>query len=393
MRSNVLTTSFGFVFVLAGCSHSSSHEAADAPSLHDGDRPLDGTLDGSGSGGMTNPLALSCGVTTATFAPALCPAPSPPSGSATFCYRPQWPGVTGVSVLGGFGKPTDWTTPLVALADQGNGTWSATVPLTGGPFPYIFQVKGAADGVIGPNGTYVIDQINPSFVPAPTQSPYQRSNSQLTLPQVAAPIYHLTGAVQLNAEAQPCFIAVIDVGELLNGDMVLSEHGTANYIEVGPDGTFDFPMANGPAELNIKYPFGLSTTYPNPMTTPATGNARAEATIAGADMALATTDVTYATSAYAAMSPVSGSTETAPVAFAWSLIAGAADSYMSITATDIAGNDPAYTSGSGGSATTNSWDGKMNNGDMAVTGTTYYWATWQKKGIWNSESLEFAITY
>jgi hypothetical protein len=392
VRSNVMTTIFGFASLLAGC-HASTHEGADAPVVHDGDRPLDAVADGSGSSGMSNPLGLACSVTTATFAPALCPAPNPPSGSATFCYRPQWPGVTSVSVLGGFGQATDWTTPLTSLTEQGNGTWSATVPLANGSYPYIFQVKGGADGVIGATGTYAIDQLNPSFVPQPAKSPYPRSNSQLTVPQVAATIYHLTGAVQLNAEAQPCFIAVIDVGELLNGDMVLSEHGTANYVEVGADGTFDVPMANGPAELNIKYPFGLSTTYPNPMTTPATGNVRAEATIAGADMALATTDVTYATSAYAAMTPPPSSTEAEPVAFSWTLISGAASSYMSITATDIAGNDPAYTSGSGGSATTNSWDGKMNNGDMAVSGTTYYWATWQKKGIWNSESLEFAITY
>jgi hypothetical protein len=119
------------------------------------------------------------------------------------------------------------------------------------------------------------------------------------------------------------------------------------------------------------------------MTTPSVGVARGSATIGGA----AAADVTYATSAYAAMSPASGSTEAEPVAFAWSLIAGASDSYMSITATDIAGNDPSYTSGSGGSATTNSWNG------TATAGTTYYWGTWQKKGIWSSESLEFPITY
>jgi hypothetical protein len=301
--------------------------------------------------------------------------------------------VIGVDVLGGFGKTGDWTTPLVSLTAVGDGTWSATVPLSGGPFPYIFEVHGSTDNVISVN-QYAIDQTNPSFVPAPAQSPYQRSVSQLTLPQVAAPIYHLTGSVELSGEAQPCFVAEIDVGELdkPDSDEVLSEHGVANFVEIGADGTFDTPVADGPVLVNIKYPFGLSTTYPDPMTTPSLGVTRTTTTIAGADLALDAADFTYVTSAYAAMSPPSGTTAPAPIAFAWNLVAGATGSYMSITATNIAGSDPAYTSGSLGSAISASWDGTFNGGTKAVAGTTYYWGTWQQRDIWISESLEFPIT-
>jgi hypothetical protein len=191
--------------------------------------------------------------------------------------------------------------------------------------------------------------------------------------------------------AQPCFVAQIDVGELLKpGGGVLSEHGTANFVEIGSDGTFDVPLTNGPVLVNIKYPFGLSTTYPDPSLTPSLGVARTATTIAGADLQLDDADVTYPTSAYAALSPPTGTSASAPIPFSWSLVSGASGSYMSITATNVAGNDPAYTSGTFGAATSVSWDGKLNNGVIATPGT-YYWGTWQKRGIWVSESLELPI--
>ena len=369
---------------IVGCHHPSVANQPDAPGGV-ADAPADGAIG-------ANPLGLSCAVTTTAFAPAECPPPSGASGQATFCYRPQWPGVTSVEVLGGFGKTTDWTAPLVTLAAQGDGTWSATVPLTGGPYPYIFRVQGATD--ISRAVQFAIDQLNPSFVPAPAASPYKRSVSQLTLPQVAAPIHHLTGSVVQSGAAQPCFVAMIDVGELRKtGGAVLSEHGTANFVEIGPDGTFDVPVADGPVLVDVRYPFGLTTTYPDPMTTASIGDARTGATISGADVALEPTDVTYPTSGYAGMTPVGGTTAPVPISFAWTLAPNASGSYMSVTGTNIAGNDPLYTSGTFGAATTQTWDGSINSapGAMAKSGTTYYWATWQKRGMWVSESLELPI--
>ncbi len=383
MRS---ASSWSALWALLGssCSHSSPPETSDA-------QQVDGRADGDAATGSGNPLALTCAVTTSPFAPASCPAPAGTAGNATFCYRPQWPGVTAVDVRGGFGSADDWTTPLASLADQGDGTWAVTVSLTGGPYPYVFHVEGSTDGVIPSGGAFVLDQTNPSFVPAPPQAPNDRSVSELTLPQVPATIYHLHGSVALNAMPQPCFVASIGIGELLKpGGGVLSEHGVANFVEIGADGTFDVPLANGPALVNVTYPFGLTSAYPDPLTTPSIGNARTSTTIADADVTLEATDVTYATAAYQAMSPVSGTSQSPPIAFSWSPIAGASGSYMSITATDIAGNDPAYTSGASGSATTATWDGKFNNGVAAGSGT-YYWATWQQRGIWADEGLELPI--
>src|ERR1700733_6146142 len=357
LRRNSAMRSIVTLIALAamGCGHSASHDSIDAPQ----DLTDASAADAASS---TTPLGLTCAVTTTTFAPALCPAPPGTAGQATFCYRPQWPGVTSVDVLGGFGNADDWTAPLASLTDQGDGTWSVTVPLTGGPYPYIFHVLGSTDSVIPKVGEDFDDQTNPSFLPPPAASPSARSVSQLTLPQVAAPIYHLRGSVTLSGEAQPCFVAEIDVGELLKpgGDLVLSEHGTGNFVEIGADGTFDVPITDGPVLVNIKYPFGLTTSYPDPMTTPSLGVTRTTTTIADADLTLDPADFTYPTTAYAAMSPAAGTSQSPPIAFAWSLVDGASGSYMSITATNIAGNDPAYTSGTFGAATTQTWDGKLN---------------------------------
>ena len=359
-----------------GCNKSAAI-SADAPVIAS-DAPLD-------TAAASNPLGLSCAVTTATAA---CPAPPGDAGHATFCFRPQWPGVTSVDVLGGFGKADDWTNPLVSLVDQHDGTWTATVAIANGTYPYDFLAHGSTDSVLGANATYVIDQTNPAFVKPPGASKYKRSVSLLTVPQPQVAIHHVLGSVTLTGLAQPCFVAQVDVGELRDPQgHLISEHGTANFIEIGPDGTFDFPVADGGVLLDVKYPFGLTASYPDPMTTPSVGVARSSATVAGADVTLTPTDVTYMTSSYAAMTPVAG-TQTLPIAFAWTLGSDSAD-YMSITATSVAGNDPAYTT-TIGSATTSSWDGTLNNGMPAGTGT-YYWGTWQKRGVWMSQSLLFAF--
>src|SRR5438874_2437217 len=57
--------------------------------------------------------------------------------AVTFSYRPSWSGVTAVEVVGGFGQASDWTTPLASLTDVGGGTYSATVQLAAGAYPYL----------------------------------------------------------------------------------------------------------------------------------------------------------------------------------------------------------------------------------------------------------------
>jgi hypothetical protein len=367
------------IVVTFGCNHGS-------PATVDGN-DVDASADAPAI--TTNPLALACAATAMTYAPALCPPPSGAAAHAEFCFRPQWPGVTGVDVYVDRGGAGDWTMPFATLADQGDGTWAATTALPNGTYPYLFRVHGALDHVV-PDGQYLLDQINPAFVPAPANAPVKRSVSQLTVPQVAAPIHHVLGSVVVAGAPQPCFVVRFDVGELrMPGGGVISEHYTANIVESGGDGTFDLPVADGETIVNVRYPFGLLAAYPDPSITPAVGMTRMAPIVAGGDVALDPADVGYR--GYAQMTPVGG-TATLPVDFAWTLVDGATTTAVAVIGTNIAGNDPAYISTYGTTATA-TWDGAFGNGMLAKLGTTYYWGSWQKRGSWISESLLFPIAF
>ena len=383
----VMRTHLMCLVVSVGCHHNVD-EVVDASTSSDAGTIVDAPIQAS------NLLGLSCAATSPATQPALCPPPSGAAGEASFCFRPQWPGVTSVDVLVDRGNAADWTTPFVTLADAGDGTFRATVPLADGSYPYLFKVQGSADGVIK-NFQYALDQNNAAFVPDPTGSPIMRSASQLTVPQIASPIRHVHGTVVDNGVPQPCFVVMLDVGELTKpGGAALSEHYTANFVESASDGTFDFPVADGPAIVNVKYPFGLTTTYPDPMMTPSIGMARTSFPVAGADVTLDPTEIGYDHTSYTALSPTGNAS--LPVTFTWDTVAGASASAFAVISTNIAGNDPAYLSAYG-TATSMAWNGAFGNGVQAVLGTTYYWGSWQKRAgattTWTSESLLFPITF
>src|SRR5215469_2493409 len=134
----------------------------------DGGNASDGT--GGGDGGVS-PIALSCTTTTTAFAPSDCPAIVGTHGQATFCYRPQWPRVTSVSVyLSQNGQSSDWSAPFLTLTDDGSGTFkgTASIPDSSTGYPYVFKVQGDTDGVMKGATPYFNDQMNPTFMPAPT---------------------------------------------------------------------------------------------------------------------------------------------------------------------------------------------------------------------------------
>lgn len=361
---------------------------------HAGTTSVDASADATADGASASPLGLTC---AAAIAPNPCPAPAGTAGQASFCFRPGWSGVTGVDVYGKFGTATDWTAPFATLADDGSGTFVATVPLANGSYPYMFRIHGGADGVTR-DGSYVLDQTNPSFVPMVAGAPVQRSLSQITVPQTPSTIHHLRGTVSYAGAPQPCFVVQLDVGQLYKpGGAPLSEHYIANFVESGPDGTFDFPVADGPVIVNARFPFHLAgaTTYPDPMSTPAIGVARTGTKMAGADVTLDVVDVAYPHADYVALAPTTG-TATLPVTFNWSVVAGATSAAVSVIGTSIAGNDPAYIS-TYGTQTSESWDGTLLGGTHVVSGTTYWWGTWQKRTVgattWTEESLLFPIVF
>jgi hypothetical protein len=347
-------------------------------------------------------LAFTCFATTAVPAPNPCPAVTGQAGQASFCYRAQWAGVTSVDVFGGFGKATDWTTPFVSLTNDGTGTFTATTPLASGSYPYVFETHGSADNLVKDKHPF-LDQYNPVFVPNPPGAPDQRSVSQITVPQVATPIVHIKGSVLFQGVPQACYSIDLEAGENVVAGKVISEHDTANFTESAPDGTFDFPVAVGaPYGITVRFPFTLTADagYPNPSATPSVGIARATLTPA-ADIVLDPIDIVYPLADYAAMSPTGGSA-TLPVTFTFTVIPGSSEAYISVTSTDIAGNDPAYASPAG-SATSATWDGLFpapDGGSKEAGAGEYYWGAWQRRDPaedggtqWTEESLLFPIKF
>ena len=382
------------LLLAAGCSSaddSSSHDAqSDAPPANDATTDSGGG-DGGPSDAGSSPLALTCAPRPS---PSACPAPSGASGQASFCFRAEWAGVTGVDVyVGVTGQASDWSAPFMSLTNDGTGTFTGTKALANGSYPYLFRVYGSSDGVVAKT-QYLLDQENPAFTPAVLGAPLQRSMSLLTVPQPApAALHHFRGKVNWAGAPQPCFAVALDVGEMLkDGGGVLSEHTTANFAETAADGTFDFPVADGQVEAIVRYPFGLvaDAGYPDPTATPSIGVARTTTQMMGADIDLTSVDISYPAADYAAMQPRGDAA--LPITFTFTVVSGSTAAYASLASTNVAGNDPAWTS-KAGTATSAQWDGYFNNDAAASPNTTYWWGTWQKRATWNEESLLFPISY
>lgn len=352
--------------------------------------PNDGGTDSALSSDGSLPFACS-----PPAHPNPCPSPSGKSGEASFCYRPGWAGVTGVDVyVGVSGQPSDWSAPLLSLTNDGSGMFSATTKLADGSYPYVFRVHGTVDGLVK-DGTYLRDPENAAFQPTVTGAP-PRSLSVVTIPQTASPTHHLKGTVTYGGAAQPCYSVDLEVGELRNGSMVVSEHGTGAFTETAADGTFDFTVADGELGVEVRYPFGLTGTYPDPLSTPSLGMSRTGTVLMGSDQSLPSLDIAYPLADYAKMAPAPGAMTTLPVTFQFSIIPGSTLAQVSVTSTNIAGNDPAFASGFA-TSTSVMWDGTFGGkGGVAKTGTTYYWGTWQEasaKTGWTGESLLFPIVF
>jgi hypothetical protein len=349
---------------------------------------------------------LTCGVSHPPVTPNPCPAPSGTAGQVDFCFRPGWSGVTSVEVRGGFGQPTDWKAAFLTLTNDGTGTFTGHTALANGSYPYAFLVHGGDDHLTH-DPAYLLDQLNPQFVPAPPGAPgysagsmVPRSVSSVTVPQVASPTYHLRGSILYQGVPQPCFSVDLEVGEVVVSGLPKQEHNTANFAESGLDGTFDFPVAAGIAGLYIRFPFflsGAAAPYPDPGVTPLIAFA-ATNLVLGADKTLDALEVAYPD--YSKMAPTDGGA-TVPVTFLFTVIPGAAKAAVAVKPTNIAGNDPTY-SGPSGTTGMTVWDGTFAfpAGSMVVPGKTYYWGTRQSMTpktdggtAWSAESLLFPLTF
>jgi hypothetical protein len=393
--------------VMLGCGGGAGGDQADQAAPTDASVRVDGAQaldaasasDAGPSDDGATPLAFSCAATTKPLTNNPCPPMNATAGKVTFCFRPSFAGVTSVQLYGGFGQAGDWNDPFLTLADDGSGTFVAATTLATGAYPYVFHVTGSADTLFKGTQSFP-DQLNPSFVPAPSGDKSGRSASLVTVPLPATPpIYHLTGKVLFNGAPQPCYSVSVAAGELVT-DMGTSEKSEANFIETGTDGSFDFPVAAGPFGITVRYPFflaGANAAYPNPSVTPSLGYARTDSVTVSGDVAVAAIDMSYPD--YARMMPAFGGSATLPVTFGLSVIPGAGESSVAVIKTNIAGNDPAYW-GPFGTASTSTWNGAFGGSGNVVPGVTYYWGTWQRfdpkvagGATWTAESLLFPITF
>jgi hypothetical protein len=357
---------------------------------------------GSITDGATNPMAFTCAVSKSQVSPNPCPAPAGGSGKVSFCFRAQWAGVTSVDVIGGFGQSGDWSAAFLTLTNDGTGTFSGTTSLVDGSYSYLFRVVGSTDHIFT-NTAYLLDQEATQFAHLPAAAPIQRSGPIVTVPQSTTlpTLHHMRGKVVYNGEPQPCFTVWADVGELYkDGGSVLSEQSTANYMESGPDGTFDFPIASGPVMAVVRYPFmlsGLDAGYPSdPSQIAAIGYGRTGTNLATSDVTLDPIEVSYPAGDYAKMVPTGG-TASLPVTFDYSVVPASVSASVAVIGTNIAGNDPLYWSAFG-TSTSLTWDGGFGMGS-ATLGTKYWWGTWQKRTLsdagtdWSEESLLYPITF
>jgi hypothetical protein len=329
-----------------------------------------------------------------------------PASTVTFTYAPAWAGVTAVDVVGGFGLSTDWDPkqPLVKLAADATGTWTGTVQLPAGQYPYLFQVTGDADGPAG-LARYAIDPRLSAFVPCPMKSPsYDAKNanpcSQLTVPQGPADTLHpVTGKVLYGGQPSAGYLVEFE------RDEAMSHHYFANRIDSGADGTFSLMAAPGSYRVQILHPtlYTQSDTQRDPLTLKALRRAISASTAVRAPVALDPVEMQYLD--YPSLAPTG--TATLPTTFTFTVIAGAqkarAAVYGTANGTGKSIGDPWWTSATG-TATTASFDGtfttKQATETMVKAGESYFWGTWQLPApssasavAWSGESMVFAIKW
>jgi hypothetical protein len=363
--------------------------------------------------GGTPPRAfpVTCGALTAGALPPSCPPPSGTPGQADFCFRPSWPGVTTVEVFGAFGTSTDWKSAFATLQATSTGLFVGHAQIANGTYPYLFRVKGSTDDLIAYDipdqhtnrGLWMEDLQNSHFVQSPPGSPFYSSTplggmqkfvSSLTVPQVADAVHDLHGVVTFNGVPQPCYTIEVRAG----GPRAFYSLA-ANFAETGPDGTFHFAAADGPAYVTAQFPFYFDGDggYPQVSNTPVVGFAQTGAKVAGADTAIDPLDVFVD---YAPLSPPPNSTSVPlPVTFNFALPPNVKSAAVGVNSYTFPGGDPLVKYGPYGTATSFTFDGGGNYGPVTA-GKQYYWAVWENIHAthdggtgWNTQTLSLPITF
>lgn len=327
--------------------------------------------------------------------------------SVTFAYTPQWPGVTKVEVVGGFGQSTDWskTASLLTLTASGN-TYSGTAMLPPGQYLYLFRVTGDASAATPATyQRYAVDPLQPGFASCPAASPtYSKIDdnpcSQVTVTSAgtgtpATPV-HVTGSVTVAGAPAQSWMVVIEREE------PTSHHYFANRVTVGSAGTFDLVASAGNYRLQVQYPSLLSAT--DLERDPASLGALRRAI--SASFLLGTTPLTVPTpdlgfDQYALFAP-SGDAGSLPTSFTFETGEARLDVYGGPGDGGVETiGDPWFTSDEttdGGAVFGGTFDTAQATQDAAAAGTRYMWGTEQAFGAdasvaWTNQSMVLPIVW
>lgn len=326
------------------------------------------------------------------------------SDTMTFSYTPSWQGVRSVEVLGGFGQAGDWTTPLVTLTASGP-TFTGSVPLAPGQYPYVLHVIGDADAgaEAATLSRYVFDPASTGFVACPAASPtYTAANanpcSVASLPATAPMTLHVRGKVVQDGTPVAGYLV------LLEREEADSHHFFVDRVTTASDGRYDFAAAAGTYRVQVQHPQYEAKTdgqlAPDALTE--VRRSLSSSFAVAADVTLSNTEVAFHD--YAVFAP--RATATLPTTFAFGTGGGVA-AHLEIYGTRNHGagaeiGDPWYSGPATqtGSATfTGTFNTTKADEPTAVVGERYFWGIERRSVVdsaglsWTAQSMVYPITW
>jgi carboxypeptidase family protein len=329
-------------------------------------------------------------------------APIDASDLVTFSYTPSWSGVQAVEVIGAFGQASDWTAPLVTLAPNGL-TFTGSVHLPAGQYPYVLHVVGDADAgaQAATLSRYVFDPASAGFVACPPESPtYSAANpNPCSVASLAppAPQMHVRGRVVADGAPVAGYLV------LLEREEADSHHFFADRMTTASDGAYDMLAAAGSYRIQVQHPQYEAKTDAQlaPVTLPTVRRTISSSFAVAADVAVSDAEVAFHD--YAKFAP--RTTAKLPATFAFGTAAQPAHLEVYGTARQGVGNEIGDPWFSGPATQTGSavFDGTFNTTKASETtaaiGERYFWGIERKSAAdtsglsWTAQSLVVPITF
>lgn len=346
-----------------------------------------------------------------------------PTFAVPFQYTPGWAGVTAVSVVGGFGQPSDWKPlePFVDLVADGHGGFSGSAQLPAGTYPYLFLVTGdEAASSPATYARYVVDPANSSYEACPAGSPTftdaaPQPCSTVTAPQsTPAALLRVSGTVTSSGAPEPGYLVILERDETGSHHYMANRTNTAPKPDAGTgdggvttEGTYAFLVAPGKYRLQVWHPTLLSETdeQRSPTTLQALREAVSSPVEVQAAVAFPNVDVAYTAAEYDALSPRNDGDGGAalPTSFTFTVANGSHGAEVAVYGPGSSVEDPWWQSAMERDGGTVVFDGGFNLSTGAGTsvqpGTQYWWGVWQyppasDAGVsWSNQSMVFPITW